>query len=169
MSPSGAGLTRSFGGQAMMKCIDTGLPAAGADLGSGPANDFDFIAMGTALRASGGLARGDELARLLKDRQRGDFVSLARLIASRQLFSFKWQQSFWVPMLQFETLDLSIRPAPQQLVLQLAPRLDGWALARWFALPHRGLAGRRPVDLLGSHLSELLALARADRIDGMAS
>ncbi len=169
MSPTGAGLARSPAAAATMRHADAvALPAAGAP-GSGPANDDDFAALSTALRASGGLARGDELARLLQERQRGDFVSLARLIASRQVFSFQWQHSFWVPMLQFETLDLSLRPAPRQLALQLAPALDGWALACWFARPHRGLAGRRPVDLLGSHLPELLVLAHADRIAGMAS
>jgi hypothetical protein len=44
-----------------------------------------FTAMLMAYRATGGTARGDDLARLLQDRPHGGYVSLARLIATRKV------------------------------------------------------------------------------------
>jgi len=127
-----------------------------------PPNAADFATLRAAFSGSGGLARGDELAQLLQDRCRGDFLSLARLIAARRIFSFPWHHSLWVPMFQFDPLDLSIRDTPQQVAAHLAGGLDGWALALWFALPNRCLAGWRPVDLLHSNLPAVLRAA-ADR------
>ena len=125
-------------------------------------NAADFATLRAAYGGSGGMARGDELAQTLQDRRRGDFLSLARLIAARRIFSFHWHHSLWVPMFQFDPLDLSLREAPQRVAARLGDALDGWAMALWFALPNRGLAGRRPVDLLQSNLPAVLRAA-ADR------
>jgi hypothetical protein len=123
----------------------------------------EFVALCAALRATGGLARGDELARWLEDRQRGDFVGLARLIAAGDVFSVAWQHSHWVPMFQFDLGDLSLRPAPRRVLAELPNKLDGWAIAAWFADPNPWLDKRRPVDLLEINLPAVLQAARADR------
>jgi len=135
-------------------------PARG--VADGRPNGPDFATLTAAYRGSGGMERGDDLARLLEERLRGDFLTLARLIASRQIFSFPWQHSLWVPMFQFDPVDLSIGGAAHQVVRELTPGRDGWALARWFALPHRRLDAQRPVDLLRSDLAAVLRTARAD-------
>ena len=47
-----------------------------------------FAALLAAYRATGGTARGDDVARLLEDHGLGDFIGLARLIAGSEVFGF---------------------------------------------------------------------------------
>jgi hypothetical protein len=122
-----------------------------------------FVAMLAAYRASGGTARGDDLARLLQDRQHGGYVSLARLIATRKVFSFEWRNTYWVPMFQFDLSDLSLRPGPQQVMAELNTEFDDWRLAMWFTQPNAWLHDDKPVDLLHTQLQFVIEAARADR------
>ena len=81
-----------------------------AEIGFGTApNSRGFVNMLSDYHASGGLTRGDTLGRLLDDWRCGDFISLARLIASHEIFGFRWHGESWVPMFQFER-DLSVKP-----------------------------------------------------------
>lgn len=131
-------------------------------LGSVP-SDRDFVAMRAAYRATGGVARGDDLARLLEDRGLDGRASLPGLVDGGALFGFEWRRYFWIPMFQFELHDLSIKTAPQQVLAELAAEFDGWNLAAWFAQPNSWLRERRPVDVLDSNLPAVLGAARADR------
>lgn len=126
-------------------------------------SDRDFLAMRAAYLATGGTARGDDLARLLEDRRRGDGVSLARLIVAGEVFGFEWHRLFWVPMFQFELRDLSLKPGPRQVLAELASEFDGWTLAIWFSEANCWLNERRPVDVLDSNLAAVLGAARTDR------
>lgn len=63
------------------------------------------MAMQVAFRDSGGLARGDDVARWLQGQSTGDVASLARLTVTAELFSFEWRDTFWVPMFQFDLHD----------------------------------------------------------------
>jgi hypothetical protein len=125
----------------------------------------EFEAMREAYRASGGIAHGDDLARLLTDRQCGDFASLAVLILAREVFAFQWRKTFWVPMFQFNLHDLTVRASPHvsQVLAELADEYDGWDLAVWFARPNQWLQGARPVDRLNSNFAQVLEAARTDR------
>ncbi len=134
----------------------------GREIGRAP-NVRDFSAVRAGFRASGGTARADELARLLQQRQRGDFVGLARLIVAGEVLGFEWHGSFWIPLFQFELRDLSMKPGPRQVMAELTPVLDAWTLAVWFVQTNDWLRGSRPVDLLDSHLDAVLEAARADR------
>jgi len=127
------------------------------------AGQMHVDALRAVFRRTGGLARGDDLARLLEDRQLGDFVSLARLIASGDVFGFEWQTMFWVPMFQFELNDLSLRWNAHSVAAELSGVFDGWRLAAWFAQPNSWLDDRSPVDLLNSDLTAVREAARADR------
>ena len=136
----------------------------GAEIGFGPApNSRGFVRMLSDYHASGGLARGDTLGRLLDDWQCGDFISLARLIASDKVFSFRWHDQSWVPMFQFELRDLSVKPGPSRVLAELQPVFDDWGLAAWFLEPNSWLHTKRPLDLLDSDLAGVLEAARADR------
>lgn len=138
-------------------------PESNEGLGRTP-SDRDFVAMRAAYRATGGIARGDDLAQLLEDLGRGDVASLARLIAAGDVFGFDWHRSFWVPMFQFELRDLSVKPAARQVLAELAPVFDGWTIAVWFAQANSWLNEYRPVDLLDTHFPGVLKAARADRL-----
>jgi hypothetical protein len=126
-------------------------------------SDRDFVAMRTGYRATGGIALGDDLARLLEDLQRGDVATLARLIASGEVFGFEWHGSFWVPMFQFELRDLSVKPTARKVQAELAQVFDGWTIAVWFAQRNSWLNEHRPVDLLDTDFGAVLQAARADR------
>lgn len=125
--------------------------------------DAAFAAMRAAYQPVGGLARGDDLARLLEDRACGDFVSLARLIVDGEVFAFEWRRTYWIPMFQFDLADLSIKRGLRQVLLELGGRFDGWRLAAWFVEPNEWLGCERPVDLMDSNLPEVVQAARADR------
>ena len=122
-----------------------------------------FKALLSAFQATGGAARGDELAGLMADRQLGTLASLARNIVSGEVLSFQWRHSFWVPMFQFELDDLSLKKGPRKVLAELVKVLEPWAIAAWFAQPNSWLKYQRPVDLLDSNLSAVFAAARADR------
>ncbi len=127
------------------------------------ASEHDFGLLRHAFRPSGGIARGDDLSRLLEDHRCGDFISLARFIAQHEIFAFQWRDSFWIPMFQFDLQDLSIRTEPRRVLAELESVFDGWAMAVWFAQPNSWLHGHRPVDLLGTDLDSVLQAACADR------
>ncbi len=148
----------------MARGWSNGHGASVGDTGAGNLpSDRDFAAMRAGYQSSGGVARGEDLALLLEDRQRGDFVSLARLIASGEVFCFEWRSSLWIPMFQFDRDDLSIKPGARQVLSELSTVFDGWTIAVWFAQRNSWLNEQRPVDLLDSNLPLVLQAARADR------
>ena len=122
-----------------------------------------FTALLAAFRASGGTARGDDVARLLEDHGLGDFIGLAKLIASGEVFGFEWRSELWIPMFQFELRDLSVQPATRQVLSALGSGFKGWSRAAWFARPNSCLNFLAPVDLLATRLPDVLDAARTDR------
>ncbi len=125
-------------------------------------NEQGFVALQSVYRPSGGLARGADLASRLQHRRVGGYVSLARLIVNRQVFSFSWQNDDWLPMFQFDTADLSLRPAVQDILAELLDIMDGWTLALWFVQANRALGQVVPLDLLQLDPAAVLqAAARA--------
>ena len=126
-------------------------------------NRRGFEAMIGVYKTSGGTTRADKLVLLLEEKSRGNFVSVAKRIVSRDIFSFEWQNHFWVPMFQFHPHDLSIRQEVRRVVFELSAVLDNWTLAMWFTEPNAWLKGRRPVDMVERNFSDVLHAARADR------
>ncbi|MEO8059201.1 MAG: hypothetical protein ABI671_12830 [Burkholderiales bacterium] len=122
-----------------------------------------FTALLAAFRATGGTARGDDVARLLEDHGLGNFIGLARLIANGDVFGFDWRGVLWIPMFQFELRDLSVKPATHHVLAELGSGFDGWSCATWFARPNSLLNFRIPVDLLATDLADVLQAARTDR------
>ena len=125
-------------------------------------NSFD--AMIAAYTNCGGTARADDLALLLDEHHKGGFVNLAKRLVSGDVFSFQWQDHFWVPMFQFNRHDMSVKQEVHRVVRELDGVLDNWTLAWWFTKPNAWLKGRRPVDLVDRQFSNVLGAARADRL-----
>lgn len=126
-------------------------------------NHKGFDAMICAYQASGGTNRADDLALLMEERSKDNFVTVARRIVSREIFSFEWQSHMWIPMFQFEMRDMSIKQDVRKIMNELSGVLDSWTLAAWFVQPNAWLQGGRPVDLIGGNMPDVLAAARADR------
>jgi hypothetical protein len=122
----------------------------------------EFAAIRAAYQAKGGFARGDDLARLLEDRGRGNLTSLARLVAGREVFGFEWRHTLWIPMFQF-TADFTLKPGLKQVLAELASEYDGQRLAAWFVEPNAWLDDALPIDVLETNSDEVLQAARADR------
>lgn len=122
-----------------------------------------FRAILAAFKATGGIARGDDVARLLEGHGVDDFIGLARLIAARDVLGFEWRHTLWIPMFQFDLRDLSIKPAAQRVLKELGTGFDAWACAAWLATPNSWLDHHLPVDLLDTQLTRVLEAARADR------
>lgn len=151
-------------------CLELSTPVAHSDLydatsaAISQASDrqgFDNMIGG--FRPSGGTARADDLALLLEERKRGDFVSLAKRMVSRDIFSFKFRNHFWIPMFQFDARDMSVKQEVRRVINELGSVLDNWTLARWFTEPNAWLRDRRPVDMMTHHFADVLDAARADR------
>lgn len=124
-----------------------------------------FVRLLDAFRASGGTVPGDVLAGLLQDHHCGDFISLARLIVTGQLFAFEWCGSLWIPMFQLDPHDLSIRLGPQRVRAERSGAACGWPVAAWFARPNAWLGQQKPVDLLDIALPAVLNAARDGQAD----
>lgn len=133
-----------------------------AAIGDEP-DQLTFEALRKAFAASGGIARADDLRRVLSDLRQGDDVALSRLIAGGRVLHFEWQAEMWIPMAQFDLRDLSLKPGLQQVRAELGHRLDDWSVAIWLARPNDWLSDRRPVDLLDTETTAVLRAARADR------
>lgn len=125
--------------------------------------DNGFIALCGAYRASGGMARGTDLAHWMCGRGEGDSRTLAAQIVGNQAFSFTWGDSFWVPMFQFSPLQPAWRDGARRVLGELGAVLDGWQLAAWFVRGNAWLDDQRPLDLLLVDRARVVAAARADR------
>ncbi|MBC7611197.1 MAG: hypothetical protein H7228_16780 [Polaromonas sp.] len=137
----------------------------GVQTGNSVPSSHGFAAMLLAYNATGGVLRGDDLSRLLDQRKTGDSVSLAKLISSREIFSFEWNYNSWVPMFQFEPGELSVRQEQGKVIAALAMVRQGWGLATWFVQPNARLKGRLPIDLMGLDLSAVVDAASAELLD----
>jgi hypothetical protein len=123
-----------------------------------------FVALCAAYAPFGGVACGEDLGRLLADfRPRLAEPSLARLMADKEVFFFRWRNAAWLPLAQFRLRDLTIDDSMWQASHELGEHHDGWETAAWFVCPNDWLHGQRPVDLVDRDLDAVLQAARADR------
>lgn len=127
-------------------------------------SDSDIEHMIAMYRASGGILRADDLALLFEKKGCGDFVRVARMIATREIFSFQLDGHFWIPMFQFHAHNMTIKRDVRKIINALGSVLDSWTLAQWFTQPNLWLQDKRPIEMLDSELSVVLVAAQADRV-----
>jgi len=125
--------------------------------------DHQFVAMLDVYRDSGGLAREREVVALSRLCCGPDADTIAGWLADRELMGFNWQSKTWLPLFQFNRLDMTRRPELSQVFAELTPVYDPWELASWFAQANPWLAQRIPADMLYTDPSAVLQAARADR------
>ena len=134
------------------------LPMPDAD----DADEAEFAELCSTYADAGGIASGDEVARVLELSGRGSLAGLARKIVAGELFGIECRQGFWIPMFQF-TEELAPKPGLKAVLAELASEYDGRRLADWFVEPNSWLEEARPIDVIDSNPAEVLQAARADR------
>ena len=125
--------------------------------------DSEFVQMLNGFRSSGGLARLSEVVALSERRGSLDIAALSGSLARRELICFEWQSEGWLPLFQFDPLDMTIRSQVKPVVADLSCIYGPWDLAFWFSQPNPWLACTAPADSLLSDLPTVLQAARADR------
>ena len=140
--------------------------AAGTDICHYP-TPLGFVSLMSALRPSGGVARGDDLSFHLDAAEPGYLTQLARQIVSGGILSFQWRQSFWVPLFQFEAGTARVKSCVSQVLQELTPAFDSWETVVWFIQPHALLNSERPLDVLADRFDDVVQAARNDRFVAM--
>jgi hypothetical protein len=121
-----------------------------------------FIAMLDAYRRSGGLARAQELAVTWKSYGEKRLSELADWIVKRKVISLEWQSTIWLPLFQFNLVDMTLAPGLDDSLSELVVVHDDWQVANWFSLPNHWLADCAPADMLATAASDVLNAARAE-------
>ncbi|MEO5797258.1 MAG: hypothetical protein ABIP34_20710 [Rhodoferax sp.] len=128
-----------------------------------PGVDTQFIALLDAYRPSGGLARTQETLELFMRRGGPDLATVARWMARREVVCLDWHAQSWMPVFQFDLVNMVPLPQLAPVLAELNPAYPPWVLAAWFAEPNPWLEGERPADVLVSDTAEVLNAARVDR------
>lgn len=126
--------------------------------------DIEFVELSNAYRPTGGLLRGDMLAEQVARRDREYYLRLARKIASREMLSFRWDESIWLPAFQFAwPATLEVRGEVGAVLNELVGVMEGWDVAQWFVVPNLWLGGALPLACIEAHADDVRDAARADR------
>lgn len=125
--------------------------------------DHEFVAMLGSYRCSGGLARAQEVLALLKRNCGSDLATLAKWIVKGKVISFEWQSELWLPLFQFNRIDMMPQPGLGHVLAELSAVYDPWELAHWFSQSNAWLADQTPAETLVSDPAAVLHAARADR------
>ena len=129
--------------------------------------DLQFISLLDNYRPSGGLARTQETLELFMRRCGPDLATVARWMAQREVLCLDWHAQSWMPLFQFNLVDMAPLPQLAPVLAELNPVYSPWALAAWFAQPNAWLDGERPAELLVSNPAGVLNAVRADRFMAM--
>jgi hypothetical protein len=125
--------------------------------------DHQFVARLDAYRASGGLARTQEILKMLISHAESPDAKLAHWILKRKVICFEWRSQTWLPWFQFHHADMRPETALAPVLAELNPVFDPWEMANWFAQPNPCLADCLPADTLHVNPPGVLQAARADR------
>jgi hypothetical protein len=139
------------------------LAARTAPVDSRRAEDRQFLAMQRGFAQSGGLAKGDEVARMMRRDSKQPLSTLARHIVDRQAVSFVWCGQIWLPLFQFDLPDMRLRDDASAIVSVLTDLWDDWELALWFVQPNDHLGGVTPIQRFEADPFAVLQSARTDR------
>jgi hypothetical protein len=122
-----------------------------------------FGTMEAAYRRSGGVASDAQVVRMLRQCSDQPLARLARWIAARDVVSFEFRATTWLPLFQFDSATPSVLPAVTAVIQELTDVFDDWELAVWFARPNAWLRERTPVEVLAACPNAVREAARADR------
>jgi hypothetical protein len=122
-----------------------------------------FVNFHNAFRASGGLARANQVASQFLRRSEQDVSVLGDWLVKRRAIGFEWHSKLWMPLFQFNPSDMSLRSGLADILAELVVVYNDWDLAGWFAKPNPWLSEGLPADALAVDAPQVLWAARAER------
>jgi hypothetical protein len=122
-----------------------------------------YSEMEAAFRPHGGIVGCDGVIELLHKRTDQPISRLARWIVDREVLSVHWQSRMMVPLFQFDRASMLPRSPVREVIWELAPVLDDWLLALWFARPNVLLGDDAPVDAIEANERAVVDAARVER------
>jgi hypothetical protein len=125
--------------------------------------DRQYLDMGRAFGAHGGWVSGDEMSRHLRRHWDQPISVLANWLMNREIVNIVWHGRILVPLFQFGSEDLRIRPLVRAALAELVDVFDDWEIAVWFAQPNAWLHEQPPLDLVARGDDTVIEAARADR------
>lgn len=125
--------------------------------------DDRFMELLRGFRLYGGLARSDEAADRVRRTNVIDLRTLARQIVDGQALCLDWGETLWLPLLQFNPPDMTLRPAVARVVAELMPAFDAWEVCEWLLRPNSTLDDLPPAALIATRAEAVLGAARLDR------
>jgi len=125
--------------------------------------DRQFLDMRRGFDAYGGWISGDELSRRLRRHWNQPISVLANWVTKREIVNIVWRSGILIPVFQFSSESLQIRPVVRAALAELEGVFDDWEIAVWFAQPNVWLQEQRPVDLVARDDEGVIQAARADR------
>lgn len=112
---------------------------------------------------TGGLATGDSVAYLLRERCDQPISKLARWVVNRSVVAFEWRSALRIPLFQFSDDITVLQPAVTTVMKELADALTDWEIADWFVTPNAWLLDQRPCEAIRREPSDVIGAARAAR------
>jgi hypothetical protein len=111
----------------------------------------------------GGFLDGNEVVEQMCRKNGADLSSVAQRIVARELICFERRGKHWLPMMQFNPVDMSMRPALARVAAELRGVFDAWELCCWLATPNCAVDNRAPLDVLAQDADAVWQAARLDR------
>jgi hypothetical protein len=112
----------------------------------------------------GGMASAEDVVNMLSHRNHAQPLSrVARWLVDRDVVSFDWQGTTWLPLFQFEQGAMTLRLEVTAVIRELSGVFDGWELAGWFVSPNTGLGNMTPVAVISALPAAVCEAARVDR------
>lgn len=122
-----------------------------------------FVSLLNAYRASGGLARANEVAAQFQRRSNQGIPVLGGWLIRRHAIAFEWHSKLWMPLFQFNPSDMTLRAGLADILAELVVVYNDWEVANWFAQPNPWLSEGLPADVLAVAAPQVLWAARAER------
>ena len=126
--------------------------------------EHQFQRMHEIYLRTGGLASGDSMAYLLRERCDQPISMLARWVVSRSVVAFEWRAALRIPLFQFSTDVTILQPAVTTVMKELGDVLTDWEIASWFASPNAWLLDQSPCEAIRRDPGEVISAARAERV-----
>jgi hypothetical protein len=124
----------------------------------------EFVMLLDAYRELGGLARAQEVTRMMASRGGPNGIGLNAMLRARDLLSFEWQSHIWIPLFQFDRSTMALLTGLTDVIVLLSSGLEPWEQALWFSQRNPWLGGQIPAQVLALDHEAVVRAACADEL-----